>query len=230
MDTDFALCVPFKSDEGGPRDDLWAFCKTWWEKNYPGLPIFEGSLSVDGQFCRSHSINMLVKSAREFTDHVVVADADTFMVYPYDVMRAVHLSWADPVLAYTHEIRWMLGPKDTAHILSHGTLNHDHETTGPHHNTYSGIFAVNAGLWDTVGGFDERFIGWGYEDWAFMWSCMTLGRIERSPGGTCNHLWHPRQHENEAGQPHYKANEALFFRYQHAAGDPDAMRRLLAER
>lgn len=228
---DFAVCAPFLSDEGGPRDDLWRFCKRWWKERFPGVMVCEGNIKTDGLFCRSHSINMLVKSARTIgARHIVIADADTIMTDTSAVLDAMRHVVDHRVLCYTHEQRWMLGPKDTAHLMSHGhTCDDDPETTGPHHNTYSGIFAVNTDLWDEVGGFDERFIGWGYEDWAFMWSCMTLGGIERAPGH-CVHLWHPRKHEEEAGQPHYKDNEALFFRYRDAAGDPVAMRALLAER
>lgn len=231
---EFPVCVPFRSDNGGVRDDLWTFTRDWWINSFSGSIIFTGDAHPDvedGLFRRAWAINSAVHAARETfpeADVVVVADADTIMVDPQDVLTAMDMARRSRGLVFTHEQRYMLGPQDTAHVLSHGSMNGDPETTGPHPNTYSGIFAIHTELWDRVGGFDWRFEGWGYEDWGFMWACSTLGTMMRAPG-ECLHLWHPRKVEDEAGQPHYKDNEALFYRYQAASWQPDLMSALLGE-
>ena len=53
-----------------------------------------------------------------------------------------------------------------------------------------GLLVITHEAWDTVGGFDESFIGWGYEDSAMTMSLMRAGLWERLPG-ECWHLWHP---------------------------------------
>lgn len=50
-----------------------------------------------------------------------------------------------------------------------------------------GLTIVPRAVWDRVGGFDERFIGWGYEDAAFL---IAAGEFDRL-SGPAYHFWHP---------------------------------------
>lgn len=90
-----------------------------------------------------------------------------------------------------------------------------------------------------VGGMDPRFRGWGAEDYAFALALDWLwGRRHHTPNDIL-HVWHPSfmtggqgklwqvkmwENQTEPGM-----NDALGVRYQKAAGDPDAMRRLVNE-
>src|SRR5690606_8632154 len=50
-------------------------------------------------------------------------------------------------------------------------------------NHVSGATAVPLQMWRRVGGFDERFVGWGFEDQVFHLACEVLGGgTERVPG------------------------------------------------
>jgi hypothetical protein len=58
---------------------------------------------------------------------------------------------------------------------------------------------VRSGAFAEVGGFDQRFTGWGHEDDAFYYSLRRkypLGRIRREPG-LIRHLWHNPQNSPE---------------------------------
>lgn len=59
--------------------------------------------------------------------------------------------------------------------------------------TPGGVRVVTRELWDTVGGFDPRFIGWGGEDNHFRMKCRqaTGGQAPRV-AGMLYQLWHPR--------------------------------------
>src|SRR5690606_19624942 len=58
--------------------------------------------------------------------------------------------------------------------------------------TFGAPSVVTRNLWETVGGFDERFGGWGHEDRAFLHGAELLfGGRRRVRGGQCV-LWHPR--------------------------------------
>jgi glycosyltransferase involved in cell wall biosynthesis len=108
-----------------------------------------------------------------------------------------------------------------------------------------GIVAVSRSLLDLVGGFDERFIGWGGEDRAFQFACDTLAGPGERIDAMSYHLWHPNAPEKGRGTATRKRNIALAVRYKEAAGqirsvgplprtrskvpDPEAMRRLLSE-
>ena len=50
---------------------------------------------------------------------------------------------------------------------------------------------VHREAWDEVGGYDERFVGWGYEDSAMNIELATTRRWERMPGESW-HLSHPQ--------------------------------------
>jgi hypothetical protein len=231
---EFAVCIPFRSDNGGVRDDLMRFTVKWWRKNVPEAQVILGDSLIDavpGQFCRAWAINYAVAMAGDLADEVVlISDADTITLDPESIRHAVLTVRNRMILCYPHEIRWMLGREDTAALMSRGMWNTgDLETTGPHYNTYSGVIACGRPLWDAVNGFDFRFEGWGFEDLAFMYACGTLGELTRTPRAEHVHLWHPRKQEEEDGQPHYIDNWNVWTKYKNANGDPVAMRGVIEE-
>jgi hypothetical protein len=92
----------------------------------------------------------------------------------------------------------------------------------------SSCIVVPRALWESVGGFDERFEGWLGEDAAFYAACQALVGVERFEG-PCFHLWHPRSPEKNPALPEFQANERLLARYKAARRDTEAMRGILAE-
>jgi len=50
----------------------------------------------------------------------------------------------------------------------------------------SGVLVIHRETWDLLGGFDERYVGWGAEDVEFA----IRHQFERVPG-TCWGMWHP---------------------------------------
>jgi len=93
------------------------------------------------------------------------------------------------------------------------------------------VVVVNRRLWDAVGGFDEGFQGWGWEDNAFRSACLTFGdgdfiRLE----GTVWHLHHKSAKAEAKGSPSWSANMARGERYRTNAGDKEALRAIQQER
>lgn len=89
----------------------------------------------------------------------------------------------------------------------------------------SGVVVFPRRAWDTVGGYDERFRGWGFEDTAMLWSLDALAGGFHRLTGRMWHIWHPS--EQAAWLP---SDKDLFERYKKARDDPHAMRALLLER
>jgi len=54
-----------------------------------------------------------------------------------------------------------------------------------------GLLVVSRAAWDRVGGYDERFIGWGHEDSDLHTRLLAEAHWDRIEGQAW-HLWHPR--------------------------------------
>jgi hypothetical protein len=93
----------------------------------------------------------------------------------------------------------------------------------------SSVVVMPRRLWDEMGGFDEAFSGWGYEDSAAAAAAQTLGDgIIRMPGDVW-HFWHPTAREGRPGTATWQRNHARGQRYRAAIGDREAIRALQAE-
>ena len=109
-------------------------------------------------------------------DPLLVVDADTIVPWP-QLYNAVHLAAAEPGLVYGYTV--------------YVRCNRDGEDTGEvfEGSASFGCAAISRACFDELGGFDESFLGWGYED-------LDLARRagERWPlrrvDGLARHLWH----------------------------------------
>ncbi len=104
------------------------------------------------------------------------------------------------------------------------------EARGGNVNAGCSMAAIPRSLWDEVGGYDERFVGWGYEDVALLAACWALAGPHAFVPAAAYHLWHPFEQTLTRGNPEFAANETLGRRYLAARDDPDAMRALIDER
>lgn len=209
--------VPRRAD-GGYRDRLWEFCRSWWSTKVPGWDITEGA-SPDGPFNRSAALNDAARKAGDW-DVAVIIDADV-VADPLQVRQAVTgaLETGAVVLGFTDYHG--LTPAATRRVLAGDeptpagriVTKREHE---------SSIVVVPRTAWETIGGFDERFVGWGQEDVAFAHSARLLVGLRRVPGPVY-HLWHERTRERVRSSETYKANQELGQAYREAF-DEDSVR------
>jgi hypothetical protein len=229
--------VPWRSD-GEYRDKLWGFTRARWEKDFPDFPIVVGS-SPDGAFNRSAAIN---NAAEGDWDVAVVLDADV-MCEPDQVRRAIVTAATTGHLTFAFDEYRGLTPHMTAKVLS-DELPLNRWSPEPQWQSpevwnkgvrfrskvhESSVVVCRRELWDLIGGFDERFVGWGQEDVAFAQACRVLaGDTIRIPGPVW-HLWHARSADRNEHLSRYRRNQELGDRYR-GTTDVKAMRDLLAER
>lgn len=216
------ILVPWRA--GDPlRERSWEFCRGWLEDG--GFRVVTGS-SPDGPFCRSAALNDAARKAGEW-DVAVVMDADT-IVDPEQIRRAIERARETGHLVVAWDQLVNLNAGGTALILDGEERPWWRHARWVNRTGVSSCLAVPRAVWDAVGGFDERFRGWGFEDRAFYLACRRLAGAERIEGEAW-HLWHPRPAEKDPTLPDYRAARALAHRYR-AARSKAAMRELLAER
>lgn len=158
--------------------------------------------------------------SRASHDLLVVADADC-LIGEKTIRRALALvrqhGWCVP-----HARTWRLSRKVTEAVLE----GQPPEPYGPVQNAVvgGGVVVLTRKAWETSGGIDPRFYGWGGEDISFGWALETLvGRGGRAHGDLF-HLWH--EPSPTRGSPE---SEILAGRYRRAVRKPQVMRELVAE-
>lgn len=213
------VIVPYRAD-GGHRDRIWRHLQ---DHYWGGLPyrIVVGSHD-GGPFNRSAAINA---AAAQPWEVAVIADADTW-VPPAHLAEAVTTARRTGRLtaAFTAVIE-LDRPCTKAVLDGHvelTTLGVNRVRTAPL-ETQSSMLAIPRPLWDTIGGFDPRFVGWGGEDNAFWKAATLLGGQPHRIDGPAFHLWHPTTVRATSG-PQYQANHSLWRCYARARTVPQLRR------
>lgn len=223
--TDVVILVPRRRD-GGHRDRLWSHSRAFWAELFPNWPMFEGHHD-DGPFNRSAAVNKAAESAGSW-DVAVVIDSDV-LPDPSGVEAAVEAA-LEGGIASGHHGRKNLSQRGTERVLGGFRGSWERLVQNTHPLCNSGALAIGRPLWDELGGFDELFVGWGYEDTAFEIAAETLSgkSLYKAP---CDlwHLWHPRSPEHNHRLPGFKFNMARRDRYVAARGDRAAVLELLEE-
>lgn len=196
------ILVPRRRDYA-LRDDLWAWCRARWERILPGVAIYEGHHD-DGPFNRSAALNRAadLADADGRWDVALVIDSDVF-VRKSQVEQAIATAARTGLTTWAHR-RWRgLNEYWTRRVVKDGRdfgAENDREDmdvlverTNP--ISWSCCIAIPRKVWDELGGFDERFVGWGYEDMAVQAAIVGLFGHERIEGDVY-HLWHDRPFGN----------------------------------
>lgn len=215
-----------RRSDGGHRDRLWYFCKDFWVKNLE-WPIYEG-FHDDGPFSLSAASNQAARLANHGTpnwDVAVYVGADFILGKPHQAVWAADLALRVKQLVFAHNEQYRLSQKGTEDVLAGADPLECEMESGPHFNTFSGVLAVPRALWEEVGGFDERFKTWGWEDLAFWASCWGMARGFDRVEGHLIHLWHEPSPDRDD-----HANEELGRRYLDAKRNRSLTRALIRER
>lgn len=235
---DVRFLVPWRSDSEY-RDQLWDFTRTKWQTDFPDIPVVLGE-SPRGAFNRSAAIN---DAAQGDWDVAIVLDADVILE-PDQLRAAITVAATSERLTFAFEEYCGLTPHMTSRILSDEPVRNQWSPKPQWQSPdvwrrggvrfrsvvhESSVVVVPRGLWDELGGFDERFVGWGQEDVSFAQAARVIGGGQMRIPGTVWHLWHARSVDRNEHLGNYRANQALGDRYR-ATTEPEAMRALLAER
>ncbi len=158
-----------------------------------GWPIYEGT--CEGRWSRAPAVNDAARQAGSW-DVAFIADCDTIPEHDA-ILRAV--DWVDSTGggARPHDERYMLSQEGSLVAMQRG-VEHLEKRHYLRQWAGGGLDVVTRDAWDAVGGMDERYVGWGYEDSEFHVQLLVKRRWDRLPG-ECWHLFHPTT-ENKPDQ------------------------------
>lgn len=208
------------------RDRAWRYVRPWWEQF--GFPMEVVEHNGPEPFNRSWCMNEAAKRAWPW-DVALMVDADVFEEDPQQVHNAVENAWETGHFTVAHTSGRDFTAEGTAQLLAGEEFDWLAECEEYREVCDSRVNAVRADLFTAAGGFDERFQGWGHEDYSFALVCETLAGKDFTPG-TSWHLWHPKMLKVSRHSLHWKAGYALAQKYLGAAGDPERMQVLLDHR
>jgi len=254
-----SILIPFRANVDQIqrlRNVVWL--KRYWKAQLPGAEVIIGKdPQVDGRpFSKSAAVNDA--ASRAGGDILVIVDADGYIS-------------AEAVLHCAKEIRearrrrrklWFVPYRKFFRLTeaaSNALLQSDPKRPLRFPDPLTSEFILgdtdpSVGHWygamiqicpreafDIVGGWDERFRGWGGEDAAAMRAMDTLYGLHMTLPGHVLHVWHPQigpegtkvqVHWKErmwAGQDEPGANDKLANKYYGAYRNPDRMRKLVDE-
>jgi hypothetical protein len=178
-----SVLVPFGADNsaaGKQRRRVWEFNRNLW-LDHPHLELIEGH---DPLFNKPYLLDRSFSVSRALNDAAQDATGDAFLLFGADhlpdgkaIIFAQEQLLRHPWVRLFDRISYA-SASATKLIIHHWTVTMTgtdwHEMNAP----CPGVLAVRRAAWDRVGGMDEAYEGWGYED------TDLLHRLQRDvPGG-----------------------------------------------
>lgn len=206
--------VPRRADHGR-RDQLWDWVRRRWESEHPDIAVVEGHHDEAGLFSVAAARNHAAAAAGDW-EIAVVIDSDSYSP-PAQILAGIERCRASGQLTLVYDTyRYLSGPASDAVLAGadpYSLAGVEFTMTG----TATG-FAIGRDLWEACGGYDEGFVGWGFEDVAFQCAAHTLGGGTHHIAGDLFHLQHPGQARGDQ-----QAGRDRLDHYLAATGDRAAM-------
>lgn len=225
---DLSVLIPYRPD-GGPRDEIFAWLLARYEKLLPEAEICIGE-NGDEPFSRSKARNDAYRKATG--RYFLVADADTLfhrsqIEHALDCVKGTR-AWMLPYkwyynLSYEYTTEVLKSAPDVTIPEPNNPSQWEHRI-----ESWAGLLVMPRMAYEEVGGYDERFVGWGYEDNSFQLALDAIwGPFQRMDDGYCLHLWHPPG--LGFSSPNIAQSRFLWNQYRSAAGRPDRMKTVVRD-
>lgn len=253
-----SIVIPFRPSAKAPerlRNVLWL--EQYWKMNLPGAEvIISDDPEPDKAFSKSVAINRGVEQSTG--DVLVLVDADGYLAIDRvlhcakeirHARKRGHRLWFVPYRQFYRlneesSLRLLNSDPKYPFVFSEppsqwDTINDTNPRTGHHYGAMIQLMPREA--FELVGGWDERFRGWGGEDHAAMRAMDTLYWPHKTLPTSVLHVWHPMiggdgvkrmvswKDRRWEGQDDPTINNKLSWRYYYSMNKPELMRQLCNE-
>ena len=251
-----SLLVPYRKTRDPYRSANWDWLQKYWKTHLPGAEIVIGQDDGKIPFSKSEAVNDAV--AKSHGDVLVVIDADAYIPYKTILECAKRIREArkrgQKLWFVPYRRLYRLTKEATHRLLASSPKIPMPFSSPPDHSCVLTSIDSQKGHWYgamlqvapkeaflEVGGWDERFRGWGGEDHSAMRAMDTLYWKHKTLPIDILHLWHPmisptgtaawvewkeRMWEN---QEKPGENNSLAGKFYAAYRNPVMMRQLLSE-
>jgi glycosyltransferase involved in cell wall biosynthesis len=224
MIENISILIPFRP-VNDYRDRIFKWNIFRLNSMFPGIEICIEDSDPSQPFNLSAARNKAFSQSTK--DNIFVLDADTVFngdtligamyfldkypnswLFPYDYYYSLDKDSGEKVLNSNPET--MLSPRD----YTYDFIFNDPSSNPSYGPPLSGFIGMKRASYIAVGGFDESFKGWGFEDWAFMIDANhILGKYHRLRDNVF-HIWHPINHHDTSGSNLYKINQERYNFYR----------------
>jgi predicted glycosyltransferase involved in capsule biosynthesis len=227
---DLTIVIPFRA-QSERRKEIFEWILSRYKILFSGSQIIVADSDPTKPFSRSQSRNVGVSSVK--TEYVLIADADTIPFYPFIKLGYESLiNGANWVIPYGKKGYFNLKKPYSDKVLSMSCdsfITPDLFEWDFQLESWAGQILMKTQCFHDVNGYDERFVGWGYEDNSFQKAMDTLvGPFTRIESGWTAHIWHHAAEAETWSQPHIENNRRLHSLYAQYSGNQILMSELVA--
>jgi len=224
-DIKIMLVIPWR--EQPSRIGLFKEVKNWYKTNLPGIEIIYSN--KPGEFWNAAaSRNDGVKRAQEAgCDVVIINDADTIPeIEP--LLEAINFCQVGNMIHNPYSHCKVFSKEETFRFYD-GMKLQDIHCRNVFTTSNGGVYVCTPEAWWSVGGMDEKFVQWGYED-----SALEVAHIIIKGTKLVKHLGHiySLKHQEQFHDKGYTENEQknrqLYLKYL-AISSPEEMLKLVKE-
>lgn len=219
-----AVILPYRPNDNSRRRN-YETVSAYWETL--GWPVYVADSTDPARFDKAEAVNTAIRDAAS-ADVFVIADVDILHTSTSQVTRAAERAYTEDAYVTTYTDLLILDERTTETVCAAWPEQPPRSKLrllDRLRNIWLCSFAISRGLFERAGRFDERFKGYGGQDFGFFWAASTFGGKGHS-GGVAYHLHHPFVDKEH---PLRGANNELFNRYGAANQDAAAMDALIAE-
>ena len=212
------VCMPWRAQPD--RIDAYERCRKYWEDRR--FLVTTADSDPTQPFVCNEARNAAAHQAD--TDIIIVADADTLPENYYQVVKAISMvQKGEAEIVYPHTVYRYI---PATWVDRNTDVLHQAPFLGETLNSPGGMIVANAKSFWSINGFDDRFVpgASGYDDTSFLVAAQTLLDVKRIIG-TVYSFDHPVSVIRDYGPTN--PNKARYDLYLAAAGDPDAMTKLV---